>query len=111
MNAAEANVGARRGWAAGLALASLVLPVTTIFIRGQATNPGNLSDYRLTVVALILGIAAAAGAFVFNRALAPAWFRWLTVGLAGLGALVAAYLLLALIGTCGLSVLGGACNS
>jgi len=89
--------------------------MATVFLRDQpavlSADPANLSYYRQTVAAIVLGIAAAASTFVFNRRLTPAWFRWLSIGLASLGMVVAAYLLLALMGTCGLPVLwGGGCN-
>src|SRR3712207_5699992 len=93
MNTPHANIPGRRNWVAGMALVSLVLPVATVVAGREGTR---LSDYRLTVVALILGIASAAGPLVFNRAATPAWLRWLSVGLAGLGFMVAGYLLFAL---------------
>ncbi len=113
MNATETNTNWRRGWVAALALTSLLLPVVAVIPGVQSVAPGGSptspSNYGLTVVALVIGIACAISAFVFNRMLTPAWLRWLSVGVAGLGALLAAYLLLTLIGTCGLAALGGAC--
>jgi hypothetical protein len=114
MNAREAKVPERRAWVAGLALMSFVLSLAAAFPRMQSVapggNPASLGNYGLTVVALVIGIGCAIGALIFNRALTPAWFRWLSVGMAGLGVLLAAYLLLALIGTCGVGVLGGVCQ-
>ncbi len=113
MNTTRAQAPGRRGWVAGLALMSIGLPIATAFPSGQAAvrggDPTILSDYRLTLAALILGIAAATGTLVFNRELTPAWLRWVSMGLATLGALIAAYLLSALVGTCGFAVLGGGC--
>ncbi len=114
MYTGEGKFGWQRGWVIGLALLSLLVPVAAGFLRdepgGAFTDPARLSYYRQTVAALGLGIACAIGAFVANRSVAPASLRRLTVVLAGLGVLISAYLLLALIGTCGVGVLGGACN-
>ena len=112
MDATHSTVPWRRGWVAGLAVASLILPMVAAFSGDRAAQIGDAAfqaDHRLTVAALILGIAAAASTLVFNRWLTPAWLRWLSVGLATLGVMIAAYLLVALIGTCGFAVLGGAC--
>ena len=105
MNATETRAAGRRSWVAALALVSLVLPMAAMVLADGA----NLSNYRQVVATLVLGLAAATGTLVFNRALTPAWLRWLSVGLAGIGVVVATYLLLALIGTCGLTVLWGTC--
>ena len=104
----------RRGWVIGLALLSLVVPVATVFLRNEPAvpfaDPARLSYYRQTVVALVVGLACAAGAFAGMRMVPASGLRWLSVALASLGVLISAYLLWALIGTCGLGVLGGACN-
>ena len=104
----------RRGWVIGLALLSLVVPVATVFLRSEPAvpfaDPARLSYYRQTVIALVVGLACAAGAFAGIRAVPASGLRWLSVALASLGVLISAYLLWALIGTCGLGVLGGACN-
>ena len=114
MHTSEARFGWQRGWVIGLALLSLIVPVAAGFLRNEPTipfaDPARLSYYRQTVVALVLGLACAAGAFVGMRRVPAAGLRWLSVALASLGVLVSAYLLWALIGTCGLGVLGGACN-
>jgi hypothetical protein len=104
----------QRGWAIGLALLSLVMPLAAIFRSRQGVepvvDPTSLGSYGLTVVALILGMVCAAGAFVGLRALAPTWLRWLSGILAGLSLLISAYLIVVLIGTCGLQVLSGMCS-
>lgn len=104
----------QRGWVIGLALLSLVVPVAAGFLRSEPmvpfADPARLSYYRQTVAALGLGIVFAIGTFMTNRALRPAWFRWLSVVLASLGVLISAYLLLGLIGTCGVGVIGGSRN-
>ena len=114
MHTSEARFGWQRGWVIGLALLSLVVPVAAGFLRNEPTvpfaDPARLSYYRQTVVALVLGLACAIGAFVGIRTVPASGVRWLIVALAGLGVLISAYLLLALIGTCGVGVLGGACN-
>ena len=104
----------RRGWVIGLALLSIAVPVATVVLRNEPavpfTDPARLSYYRQTVAALVVGLACAVGAFVGNRTVAAARVRWLSAALASLGVLISAYLLWALIGTCGLGVLVGACN-
>ena len=114
MHTSEARFGWQRGWVIGLALLSLVVPVVAGVLRNEPTvpfaDPARLSYYRQTVVALVLGLACAAGAFVGIRTVPASGVRWLSVALAGLGVLISAYLLFALIGTCGVGVLGGACN-
>ncbi len=113
MNPTRANNPGRRGLVAALALTSLAVPVAVVVPAVASSAPaGSLagaSHYGLTVLGLVIGLTSALGTLVFNRALAPAWLRWLAVGMASLGALFAAYLLFTLIGTCGLGVLGGAC--
>ena len=110
----ESKFGWQRGWVIGLALLSLIVPVAAIVLGNEPmvpfADPARVSYYRQTVAALVLGLASAAGAIVVARTLRPAWLRRLGVVLAGLGVLISAYLLWALVGTCGLGVLGGACN-
>ena len=117
MHASEAKFGWQRGWVIGLALLSLVLPVAAVFPlfprRGPAVplaDPAGVSDYRLTVAALGLALACALGTFIGQRALRPARLRWLNIVLASPGMLLSAYLLLGLIGTCGVGVIWGVCQ-
>ncbi len=104
----------QRGWVIGLALLSLLVPVAAGYLRTEPlvpfADPARLSYYRQTVVALVVGLACAAGAFAGIRTVPAAGGRRLSVALASLGVLISVYLLWALIGTCGLGVLGGACN-
>ena len=114
MHATEAKFGWQRGWVISLALLSLVVPVAAGFLRNEPmvpfADPARVSYYRQTVAALVLGLVCAAGTFVGIRALRPAGVRWLSVVLASLGVLLSAYLLSALIGTCGVGVIWGACQ-
>ncbi len=104
----------RRGWVIGAGLLSLVVPVTAIMLQQEPAapfgDPARLSYYRQTVGALVLGIAFAVGAFVGTRARMPGWSRGLSLVLATLGLLISAYLLMTLIGSCGVGVLAGSCN-
>jgi hypothetical protein len=113
MHTPEAKRPWQRGWVIGLALLSLLVPVAAFFLRqepaGPFTDPAHVSYYCQTVAAMIFGMACAAGAFVGTRALTPAWLRWLSLILAGLGLLISAYVLVALIGTCGGQVFWGVC--
>ena len=114
MHTAGANQPWRRGWIIGLALLSLAVPIVAVLPRSEPLvpfdDPARLSYYRQSVAAIALALASAIAAFVGQRSLAPAGVRWLSVALASLGVLISAYLLWALIGTCGLGVLGGQCN-
>ena len=114
MHTTEAKFGWQRGWVIGLALFSLVLPVVAVFLRNEPAlpfaDPARVSYYRQTVAALGPGLACAAGTFIGTRALRPAQLRWLSVVLASLGVLISAYLLLALIGTCGAGVIWRVCQ-
>ncbi len=104
----------QRGWVIGLALLSLVVPVAAGFLRAEPlvpfADPARLSYYRQTIIALAIAIACAAGAFVGTRMVTPALFRWMSVAFATLGVLLSAYLLLGLIGSCGVPVLWGVCQ-
>ncbi len=104
----------RGGWVIGLALLSLVMPVVAGFLRNEPlvpfADPARVSYYRQTVAALVVGLACAAGAFAGIRRTPAPGIRRLSVTLASLGALLSAYLLWVLIGTCGLAVLGGSCQ-
>ncbi len=114
MNTNEARFAWQRGAVIGLALLSLVVPVTAGFLRQEPVapfaDPARLSYYRQTVAALILGLVCAAGAFVGTRAVPVAGLRRLNVGLASGGMLLSAYLLWILIGSCGTQVLWGTCH-
>ncbi len=113
MNAPESKAW-QHGWVISLALLSLVVSVAAGFLRteplGPFGDPARLSYYRQTIVALAVAIACAAGAFVGTRTLSPSLSRWLGVAFATLGVLLSAYLLLALVGTCGVQVLWGVCR-
>ena len=112
MNASESKPW-QHGWVVGLALLSLIVPVAAGFLRteplGSFADPARLSYYRQTLVAVGVAIACAAGAFIGVRTLRPDVSRWLSVICATLGVLLSAYLLLGLIGSCGVPVLWGAC--
>ncbi len=111
MNATHTSGPGRRGVVTGMALTSLVLPMAAVVLGDQpvTSTSAGLNSYRLLVSALVIGLVAAAGTIFFRRALAPAWLRRLSVGLAGLGMALTIYLLLTLIGTCGATVLWGSC--
>ena len=113
MYASEAKPRRQRGWAIGLAVLSLLVPLVVIFLRQEPgvpfAHPDHQSYYRQTVAALVLAMACAAGALVGTWMLTPAWLRWLSAILATLGLVVSAYWLWALIGTCGVQVLSGVC--
>jgi hypothetical protein len=104
----------RRAWVAGAALLSIALPILFVFLRqepaGSFNDPARISYYRQTILALVLGFAAAGGALAGSRALLPAGLRWLSIALAILGILIGAYLLLGLIGSCGASIVWGVCQ-
>jgi hypothetical protein len=104
----------RRSWVIGLALLSLAIPAAAGFLRTEPlvpfADPVRMSYYRQTGVALAVALACAAGTFVSIRTVTPASFRWLSVGVATLGVLLSAFLLTALIGTCGVPVLWGVCQ-
>jgi len=92
----------QRVWVLGLALLSLVVPGAGI-VRG----PGN-EHQQLALLAL--GLACAIGALLGSLQQTPSRTRWLNVALASVGALISAYLLVALIGVCGAQVLCGVCS-
>jgi hypothetical protein len=114
MHTPEAKRTWQPGWVLGLALLSLVVPVAAVFLgqepTGPFTDPAHVSYYRRTVAALVLRITCAAGAFVGNRVLTPAWLRWLSGMVATLGVLISAYWLWVLIGMCGSQVIWGVCT-
>ncbi len=96
----------------GLALLSLILPLTVIVPRQTPalTNPASLSDYRMTVAALLLGLACGIGALAASRRVPAAGVRRLSVVLASAGLLLGAWLLWTLVGSCGAQVLWDACR-
>jgi hypothetical protein len=114
MQTLEAKRPWQPGWALVLAVLSLLVPVAAIFLRPEPAvpfaHPDHVSYYRQTVAALIFGMTCAAGALVGIRVLTRTWLSWLSVVLAILGLLISAYLLVALIGTCGGQVLWGMCT-
>jgi protein-S-isoprenylcysteine O-methyltransferase Ste14 len=113
MHTSRSKLEWQRGWVVGLALLSLIVPVGAVLLRTEPAvpfaDPAHLSYYRQTVAAIVLGLAAAAGAFVATRSLTPAWLRWAGVALASLGMLLGVLLLLLLIGSCGAGVILGVC--
>ena len=110
----QVKSASKRIWVIGLGLLSLVLPVTAIIPRqalpASFTNPANLSDYRLTVAALLLGLACGIGALAASRMAPGVGVRRLSVVLASAGLLLGAWLLWTLVGSCGTQVLWGSCN-
>jgi len=110
----QAKLASKRIWVIGLGLLSLILPVTAIVPRqarpASFTNPANLSDYRMTVAALLLGLACGIGALVASRRVPAAGVRRLSVVLASAGLLLGAWLLWTLVGSCGAQVLWDACR-
>ena len=114
MHAREARFGWQRGGVIALALLSLLLPVAAVVpvrrVEGPLMDAAGANDYRLTVAVLVLGLVCAIGAFIGMRAMRPGGVRWLSLGLATLGLLFSAYLLMTLIGTCGAGVIWGMCN-
>ncbi len=114
MNGTEATFNWQRGAIVGLALLSFILPVVSIIPRyaplAPFGAPASLSDYRLTVAALVLGLACGVGAFIGSRRAAAGGSRWLSVLMASGGMLVSGHLLWSLIGSCGVQVLWAACH-
>ena len=110
----QANLASKHIWVIGLGLLSVVLPLTAIIPRqalpASFTNPANLSDYRLTVAALLLGLACGIGALVASRRAPAAGVRRLSVVLASAGLLFSVWLLWTLVGSCGVQVLWVSCN-
>ncbi len=90
----------QRGWVITVALLSLAAPLAALALGSESSMAG----------ALVFGLVCAAGVFVGDRALAPAWLRLLSRAAATLGALIGAYLLWSLVGTCGAQVLLGICR-
>ncbi len=105
--------GWQRGWVLGLALLSLAIPVFAVFFRSEPlipfADPARQSYYRQMLVALILGLACACGAFVGARTTPASRNQRLTMGLVSVGLALSVYLLWTLIGSCGLQILSGTC--
>lgn len=114
MSTPDAPFGWRRGWVIGLALLSLVVPVAAAFFRSEPlvpfADPARLSYYRQLVVALVVGLACALGAFAGARTMPATGSRRLTMGLVSGGMLLSVYLLWVLIGSCGVQVIWGSCQ-
>ena len=100
----------QRGWMLGLAGLSVLAPLTTVLGTRVTSSVSSTQNYLLTVAVLVLGVAAAIIALLGSWAPMPAWSRWFTIGVAGLGLMGGAALLWSLIGLCGLQVLGGGCG-
>jgi hypothetical protein len=90
----------QRGWVVTVALLSLAAPFAALALGRESAMAG----------VLVFGLACAAGVFVGDRALAPAWHHLLNRVVASLGGLSSAYLLWSLVGTCGVQVLWGVCR-
>ena len=114
MDTHETRFPGQYSWMIGLALLSILVPLAAIVFRNEpmvpVADPARVSYYRQMVAALVLGIACAVGALIGTRRLVQASMRWLVVSLATLGLLISAYLLAALMGTCGPQVILGACK-
>lgn len=113
INQSRAMVSRAAAVSLGMALMSLALPVAALMplpgrtTYGTATAPQN--DYRLMVAALFVALLLATVSILVSARVLQRSVRWLVVGLATGGLLLSGYLLLGLIGTCGLGVLGGTC--
>ena len=114
MSTPDAPFEWRRGWVIGLALLSLVVPVAAVFFRSEPlvplADPARLSYYRQMVVALVVGLACALGAFAGARTMPASGSRRLSMGLVSGGMLLSLYLLWVLIGSCGVQVIWGSCQ-
>jgi hypothetical protein len=110
----NAKLGVQRGWVLGLALLSLAIPVFAVFFRSEPlipfADPARQSYYRQMLVALILGLTCAFGAYAGTRNGPSSGGRRLTMGLVSVGLVVSVYLLWTLVGSCGLQILSGACH-
>lgn len=98
MRATKTGPGWQRDAVVGLALLSVVLPLAVIFLERQ------------TITVIYLGLASAVAALVGARLLPRSSARTLSLILVLLGAVLNVYLLLLLIGLCGLGALGGTCQ-
>ncbi len=111
MSTPDAPFAGRRGWVVALALLSLVVPVVAVFVRSEPLvpfgDPVRVSSYRQLLLALVLGVTCALGAFAGSLALPTSGSRRLSVGLGSGSLLLCAYLLWTLIGSCGVQVIWG----
>lgn len=107
------GVGGRAAVLLGLALLSLALPVAALIpLPGQApvgAAAAAPNDYRLMVAALFVALLCSIISILGAARVSRRGSRWLVVGVAMGGLILGGYLLLALIGTCGIGVLSGAC--
>ncbi len=114
MSTPDAPFGWRRGWVIGLALVSLVVPLAAVVVPSEPlvpfADPARLSYYRQLVVALVVGLACALGAFAGALTLPATGSRRLGMALVTGGMLLSVYLLWVLIGSCGLQVIWGSCQ-
>jgi hypothetical protein len=83
-----------------VALLSLAAPLAALALGRESAMAG----------VLVFGLVGAAAVFVGDRALTPAWLHLLNRVVASLGALISAYLLWSLVGTCGFQVLWSVCQ-
>ena len=90
----------QRGWVVTIALLSLAAPLAALAFGSEGSMTG----------ALVFGLACAAGVFVGDRALTPAWLHLLNRVVATIGVLISAFLLWSLVGTCGAQVFWGMCQ-
>ncbi len=113
MSTPDAPFAWRRNWVIGLALLSLVVPLAVVVPSESLVpfaDPARLSSYRQMVVALVIGLVCALGAFAGARSMPASGSRWLTMALASGGMLLSVYLLWVLIGSCGLQVIWASCQ-
>ncbi len=73
-------------------------------------DPAVIAYHRQTVLLLLSGIVLGLTALVVGRKAAPVWLRYISLGLGGIGAGVAAFLLAVVVGLCGPSVMWGYCQ-
>ena len=110
----KAKFGWQHGWLISLALLSLVVPVVAVFFRNEPlvpfADPARLSYYRQMVVAIVVGLACALGAFAGARTMPASRSRRLSMGLVSGGMLLSVYVLWVLVGSCGVQVIWGSCQ-
>lgn len=103
----------KQHWVVVLTLLSITIPSVAIMLRTIAaplTNSVEVSDERLTLMVLVLGIVCAVGALINNLAVDTPWLRRLGIVVAAVGGLITMYLFWTLIGNCGLQVIWDSCR-